>query len=136
MRRPRRNGTAEAPGQHAGGLCRPGCQAYSPFVSVSTARSTVEVECPGCGHYRWVSPERATRIDRGVVSPLCRGCKNLTPDAMLDAAARADFTDEHVRWWANTFGAEIPENVRPQPWIRAHGLPDELHAIVASIRPR
>lgn len=103
---------------------------------LSPAVATVQVECASCGRPRWVSPERARRIARGVAPSNCRSCKG-KPEESLSSALPEAVDDVHVRWWVEEFGGTIPTGVEAMPFLHAAGgrraLPVELGELVASL---
>jgi hypothetical protein len=85
---------------------------------------------------RDVSPERARRIQRGVVTDRCRSCKNRPEHDLSAAVAVTSANESDLRWWVERFGGSIPRTVPPSRWVAEHGLPWELDGLVASLVDR
>ena len=82
------------------------------------------MRCPSCGSSRDVSLEQARRIARGKSNAKCRLCRHEQPIRV---------SDEDRRFWLRLAGVtdrDMPDG--PSAYVRRHGLPSELQAIVAS----
>jgi hypothetical protein len=95
-------------------------------VAVRPAVRTRSVRCPECHTPRTVSLEQALRIQRGVHSSLCHLCRNPPKPRPV--------TERERRWWLIQAG--VPKQAISRaggaaPYVRAHGIPVELEAIVA-----
>ena len=104
-------------------------------MSTLLARGQVEQDCPSCHRVRWISPERSRRIEQGKATPLCRSCKGTPMESLSAALPKADHSDADLRWWIQLYGGEIGPRDEPRGWVRANGMPAQLDALVASLRP-
>lgn len=85
-----------------------------------------DVRCPNCGGVREVSYEHSLRIEKGVNSATCGTCQKPPTIRITERLRRELLID-----------AGVPEAMLLGPqgshaYVRQHGLPPTLQAIVAS----
>ena len=85
-----------------------------------------EVRCPDCGSHRTVSLEQALKIQKGVSTGKCSGCRN-PPKIVV--------REDHRRYWlirAGVAESHIAAAGGSAAFVRSHGLPAALDPIAAS----